>query len=97
MSTTWRQHLVYDAGFSAPNRWILMDGGAGIRVRWRFASEPEHVLDLPLKEARMRLLDSETFCTAPLIVPECAGRVEFILRGAPEPIVTCLREALDDR
>lgn len=92
---TWRQHTIYDPAFSAVNRWRLSDAGDALRIRFRMASEPEHVVDLSLSEARLRLLDSDTFATAPLRVPECIGLVEFVLRGAPEPIVAAIRSALE--
>ena len=93
--TTYRQHLIYDAGFSSPNRWLVMDSGDAIRVRFRFASEPEKVETLTLDTARLRMLDVDTFATAPLEIPECAGRIEFVLRGAPEHVTTALRQALE--
>jgi hypothetical protein len=92
---TWRAHTLYDPAFSLCDRWMLNDPGTGVRVRFRMASGPEHVVELTFTEARLRMLDSETFATAPLRVPECVGHIEFILRGATEPIARAIRSALE--
>ena len=91
---TWRQHVVYDPAMASQNRWRLADSGDGIRVRFRMASEPDRVVDLTLDEAKLRAIDGDTFCSAPQKSADWDGAIEFVLRGAPEPIVLALRQAL---
>ena len=95
--STWRQHTLWDPGIATVNRWRISDAGDALIVRFRMASEPEHVVTLPLAEAKPRAIDGDTFVTKALEIQECVGRIEFVLRGAPDHVVSCLREALDAR
>lgn len=87
--TTWRQHLIFDPVCSRVDRWSLW--GGTIHIRFRMASGPEHVVDMTLEDARLRMLDGETFATAPREVEGCVGRIEFVMRGAPEHITDAIR------
>jgi hypothetical protein len=87
-------YLVHDPAFSRPNVWRLADSGTAVRVRLRMASGPEHVFDLALGDLRLRAHDEDTFIAGPMPLEGLLGRVEIVMRGAPEEVSAALREAV---
>jgi hypothetical protein len=75
--------------------WFLDADLQRIRVRFRIASGPEIVHDVPLAGAKLRALTAsgDDWALGPLVVPDTLGQTEFVLRGAPEHVTQALRRA----
>lgn len=87
----YREHLRWDPSFSQPHTWRLEDAVPSIRARIKIASGPEHVLDLPLVELRMRQHDGGTWIAGPFAVDGICSLLELALLGAPEHVHDTIR------
>jgi hypothetical protein len=87
--STYTAHVVYSAAFERVHTWCLWADGRTVRVRFRQASGPEHVTELPIAALRWR--DEDTFSAGPASVDGVDGKVVFHLRGAPESVTEEIR------
>jgi len=89
--STYVAHVVYDAAFANLNRWMLDRDEATVRVRFREASGPEVVHDLDIRVTPPRLHADNDWKIGPVKVEGVLGRVEFMLRGAPDHVSDVFR------
>lgn len=94
MSSVYLAHVVYSPGFERMDTWFLDPDGARVRVRFRCASGPEIVHDVLLADNQLRAISGDDWKAGPMTVPGTLGRIEFVLRGAPEHVTAALRAAL---
>ena len=91
----YRAHAIYSAGFERTDTWFLDAEHRRIRVRFRQASGPEIVHDIPIDGSKLRALTAagDDWVAGPMLVPDTLGQTEFVLRGGPEHVIDALRHA----